>query len=88
MMPAVSPRDRLIARRSELALRVHDTDNPIDAHDVRHLHAVEAALARITAGTYGTCIRCEMKINAARLAAMPEAALCASCASWLEKKRH
>lgn len=56
--------------------------------ETRQLSAVEAALARIAEGTYGTCARCGMKINAARLAAMPEAAMCAACASWVEHKRH
>ncbi len=114
MRPAVSPRDRLLARRSELLHRfreatslaeeatatpspeVIDTANgQWDARVLSHysdnethqLSAVEAALARIADGTYGTCTRCGLKINAARLTAMPEAAMCAACASWVEHKR-
>jgi RNA polymerase-binding transcription factor DksA len=56
--------------------------------ETRQLSAVEAALGRIATGTYGTCIRCGLAINAARLTAMPEAAMCASCASWVEKRAH
>lgn len=114
MRPAVSPRDRLLARRTELLHRfreatyladevaadrepeVVDTANgQWDARVLSHygdtenrqLAAVEAALKRIADGSYGTCTRCGMKINRARLDAMPEAAMCASCASWVEKKR-
>ena len=55
--------------------------------ETRQLTAVEAALRRIADGTYGSCLRCGLHINKARLEAVPEAALCASCASWIEKKR-
>jgi RNA polymerase-binding transcription factor DksA len=47
----------------------------------RHLAAVDAALARVEAGTYGTCVGCGGAIGAARLEARPVAATCISCAS-------
>ena len=37
---------------------------------------VEAALARIDAGTYGTCVDCGQQIPDARLEVRPEAARC------------
>jgi DnaK suppressor protein len=40
---------------------------------------VRAALARIEAGTYGTCERCSAEIPAARLEAVPTASLCITC---------
>ncbi len=40
---------------------------------------VRAALARIEAGTYGTCERCSAEIPAARLEAVPTASLCIKC---------
>ena len=43
------------------------------------LAAIDAALALIKAGTYGTCPKCGDKISEARLAAVPEAALCEDC---------
>jgi len=43
------------------------------------LGAVRAALARIEAGTYGTCERCSAEIPAARLEAVPTASLCITC---------
>jgi RNA polymerase-binding transcription factor DksA len=42
---------------------------------------VEAALAKLEAGTYGICEGCGERINPARLEAMPAARLCIDCAS-------
>ena len=46
-----------------------------------HLAEVDAALGRLEAGTYGTCVRCGAPIGAARLEARPVAATCIACAS-------
>jgi RNA polymerase-binding transcription factor DksA len=45
------------------------------------LDRIEAALTRIAAGSYGRCERCAELIDVARLEALPESALCKSCAS-------
>jgi RNA polymerase-binding transcription factor DksA len=45
------------------------------------LKDVEAALARLEAGTYGTCERCGEPIGDDRLEAMPAARRCISCAA-------
>jgi len=45
-----------------------------------HLAEVEAALARLDAGEYGTCERCGQPIAAARLEARPTARRCVRCA--------
>jgi RNA polymerase-binding transcription factor DksA len=42
---------------------------------------INAALARIEAGTYGTCANCGGEIGATRLAAMPDATSCLTCAA-------
>ncbi|HSX67613.1 TraR/DksA family transcriptional regulator [Nocardioides sp.] len=42
---------------------------------------VEAALARVDAGTYGVCERCGEPIGTERLEARPVARLCIGCAS-------
>ncbi len=42
---------------------------------------IEAAIARIDAGTYGDCSKCGEAINPARLEVQPEAPLCMECAS-------
>ncbi|WP_051549214.1 TraR/DksA family transcriptional regulator [Nocardioides sp. URHA0032] len=46
-----------------------------------HLAAVEAALARVDAGTYGVCAVCGREIPAERLEARPTAATCVACAT-------
>ena len=41
---------------------------------------IRAALARMAAGDYGLCQSCGAEIPAARLNAVPDAALCVACA--------
>ncbi len=43
------------------------------------LEQVDAALHKMTHGTYGRCERCGQEIDFARLKAMPQATLCMSC---------
>lgn len=45
------------------------------------LAELEAALARLDAGTFGTCVRCAGQIPAERLMARPRAATCVRCAA-------
>jgi RNA polymerase-binding transcription factor DksA len=47
----------------------------------RDLGEVDAALARVEAGTYGGCERCGVPISPARLDARPTARRCITCAS-------
>jgi len=44
-----------------------------------NLHDVERALAKMDAGTYGTCERCGRPIGRERLEAIPWALLCIDC---------
>ncbi|MEM8850238.1 MAG: TraR/DksA C4-type zinc finger protein, partial [Pseudomonadota bacterium] len=44
------------------------------------IRAIDAALARIAAGTYGICVKCGADISPERLVAVPTAALCRTCA--------
>ena len=44
------------------------------------LAEIDAALARVEAGTYGTCTNCGKEIAIARLEAQPWAPLCIDCA--------
>jgi RNA polymerase-binding transcription factor DksA len=48
--------------------------------EMAELKRIDAALERIEDGTYGTCLTCGEAISDARLAAVPEAALCRNCA--------
>ena len=71
------PRAQVATERElELALGERET---------AHLAAVEAALARIEAGTYGECTDCGAAITAARLHATPQAARCVHCQEKAEK---
>lgn len=45
-----------------------------------HLREINAALARLDAGDYGTCERCGRPISAGRLEARPTARTCIDCA--------
>ena len=44
-----------------------------------NLHDVDRALAKMDAGTYGTCERCGNQITEERLEAIPWALLCIDC---------
>ena len=57
-------RDRLLVVASEAKERVAEID---------------AALARVEAGTYGVCEACDKPIAKARLEVVPEATLCVNC---------
>jgi RNA polymerase-binding transcription factor DksA len=49
------------------------------ARNAETVRDLEAALARLDAGTYGTCERCGTAIPFERLEAMPHARLCVAC---------
>jgi RNA polymerase-binding protein DksA len=51
-----------------------------------HLAAVDVALARIEAGTYGRCQRCGREISAERLEALPCAAYCIDCQRAVDRE--
>lgn len=53
--------------------------NTLELHDERLLVAIDAALGRIDAGTYGKCVNCGAQIPEERLEAMPWATLCIDC---------
>lgn len=55
----------------------------VEAAEVRRDEA-KAALARLDAGTFGTCVDCGEKIAAARLEYRPEAARCLACQEKFE----
>ncbi|MES2949297.1 MAG: TraR/DksA family transcriptional regulator [Pseudomonadota bacterium] len=53
--------------------------------EMAELSAIDAALTRLQAGSYGECIDCGTHIAPARLQATPEAARCIKCQ---EKREH
>jgi DnaK suppressor protein len=85
-----------IAGRDNLGYGNHQADDATDAFEQakelsllqnseRVLAKVEAALARLEAGTYGVCERCGQQIDPARLKALPYAALCVDCQQRTEQ---
>jgi DnaK suppressor protein len=48
------------------------------------IQAIDDALARITAGTYGICTSCREAIDPARLRVSPETDVCVQCAQKRE----
>ncbi len=79
----------LSSRRKALTAEGHDgrwmaaPSQPVDA--AREILEIDAALARIADGTYGTCEICGQPIEAERLAAMPEARTCTPCQARIER---
>jgi RNA polymerase-binding protein DksA len=57
----------------------------LDEQGRREIDAVQAALARIAAGTYGTCESCGKTITPARLDAWPMARRCIRCQEQMER---
>ena len=72
--------DRVQEEAAEVALTA------LDEQGRRELEAIQAALARIDAGTYGLCDTCGVTISAARLTAMPTARRCVECQERLEHR--
>jgi RNA polymerase-binding transcription factor len=75
--PAGSPEGDLMDQASadaeaELQIRLHATDG-------RLLKAIEDALTRLRAGTFGVCEVCKQPISKPRLEAVPWTRLCREC---------
>jgi RNA polymerase-binding transcription factor len=69
---------QVFAQQRDLALRDRAT---------QQLGLVDAALARLDDGTYGTCLRCGKPVAPARLGALPWAAHCIDCQSAIDRGR-
>ena len=85
-----------LARANEELESIEDVDKAGEQWDARVLsilgHADAAALGRIVAalrrldhGSYGTCTKCAISIELARLFVLPEAATCFDCALETER---
>ncbi len=81
----------LASQRDTAADDEHDPEGPTVAiqraeaaamllQSRRHLAEVDAALHRLSTGTYGVCASCGRDIPKSRLQARPEAELCVHCA--------
>lgn len=80
------------ASRDTVADDEHDPDGATIAFEraqvdalsrgaLARLAEIDAAIARLDAGTYGTCEECGQPIDAARLDARPTASRCVACAA-------
>lgn len=54
-------------------------------HELAELRSIDAALARIAAGTYGNCANCGALIGGERLRAQPGARMCLPCQEEAEQ---
>ena len=65
-----------------------DRDIMVDsaARETKQIRDIEAALAKIDAGTYGTCEECQTTIPIARLEYMPNVQYCIECQEKLEEQ--
>ncbi|HEY0586256.1 MAG TPA: TraR/DksA family transcriptional regulator [Pseudoduganella sp.] len=55
--------------------------------DPAEVAAIDAALERLRAGTFGQCQRCGAAISAGRMQAQPSAATCLACQELAEGQR-
>ena len=56
-----------------------EIDYSLEGNATEVLAAIDAALERVDAGSYGTCTRCGKEIAEERLEARPWSALCIDC---------
>src|SRR6478735_3491731 len=67
--------DQAIELENQEALEV------IKRTETTEIHQIEAALKRISEGTYGTCAKCGEPLDPRRLKVLPTAATCISCSA-------
>lgn len=68
-----------------VASMLADLDLAAVQRDVGELREVDAAAARLRAGSYGVCASCGAEIPYSRLAAQPAARRCVTCEAQHEK---
>jgi RNA polymerase-binding protein DksA len=64
-----------------IELENQDVLEGLERAELREIRQIEAALTRISEGSYGTCAKCGGRIEPRRLKALPTAAVCISCAA-------
>ena len=77
----IAPSQMTYGSQAAAASQVFEQQRDLALRDrnEQQLAAVDAALARLDDGTYGTCIRCGRPIAPERLDALPWAAHCIDC---------
>jgi DnaK suppressor protein len=75
--------DNHIAETATVTLD-REIDYTLEENSEHVLSEIDAALARIEAGTYGVCVNCGKPIAEERLAAIPWATYCIDCKRLVE----
>ncbi len=85
----VAPGQMTYGSQAAAATQVFEQQRDLALRDrsIQQLELVEAALARLDAGTYGACLRCGQSIAPARLEALPWAAYCIGCQALVDRGR-
>jgi DnaK suppressor protein len=85
----IAPGQMTYGSQAAAATQVFEQQRDLALRDraEQHLALVDEALARLDAGTYGTCIRCGTAITDARLEALPWAAHCIDCQRIADRER-
>ena len=85
----IAPGQMTYGSQAAAASQVFAQQRDLALHDRagHQLRLVDEALARIAAGTYGTCIRCGRPIAPERLEALPWAAHCIDCQRLADRER-
>ena len=68
------------------ALQVQQMAKAQRHREEAQLQQVTAALARLRAGTYGHCLKCEEPIGLERLRVAPESSMCVPCRQGTERR--
>ena len=58
----------------------------LGAQDLKQLKLIESAITRIKQGKYGLCLKCNKRISADRLEAIPYALMCIECKTEEERR--
>jgi DnaK suppressor protein len=83
-----APGQMTYGSQAAAASQVFDQQRDLALRDraEHHLALVDAAIARLDAGTYGACQRCSKPIAAERLEALPWAAYCIDCQRIVDRE--
>jgi RNA polymerase-binding protein DksA len=86
----VAPGQMTYGSQAAAASQVFEQQRDLALRDraEQQLELVDAALARLDDGTFGTCLRCARPVAPARLEALPWAAHCIECQTELDKGRY
>lgn len=83
----IAPGQMTYGSQAAAATQVFEQQRDLALRDraLAQMALVDAALARLDEGTFGTCVRCGKPISAARLEALPWAAYCIDCQRIIDR---